>query len=252
MRSESGSGSGLAPSQVEDGLSMEGTIQPSVRRLPAKGSVVRGGQREHPHLGLGLGALAQHQHGGEHVHVLDAHAEPVGHHLAPRAVQVVVGCDQDAEVERVLVGQRHEPAPTGAPAEMVDAVLDTLAACHEDAGRLQGPVGRDGRPLGGVRAVQADEHEGLVAARADAQGEPAVGFLHDEDVGHRVAAQPVTPQLEGAQRLVQADVEDVVGAGGPGQPVARVSGTTSAAGAVPASSGVKRSSYFSSPARSVE
>ncbi len=89
----------------------------------------------------------------------------------------------------------------------------------EDPGPCQGLVGRDGPPLGRVGAVQSDQDEGLVAGRADAQGEAAVWLFEDDDVGPRVASQAVAPQLERAQRLVQADVEDVIGPGRPGQPV---------------------------------
>ena len=63
MRSAGASGSGLAPSQVDDGLSIEGTIQPSPSRSPAKGSS-RVGQREDADLGLRLGPLAQDQGAG--------------------------------------------------------------------------------------------------------------------------------------------------------------------------------------------
>ena len=68
--------------------------------------------------------------------------------------------------------------------------------------------------------MQPNEDEGVVAAGPDAQGEAAIELLEYEDVGLGVAAQPVPPELEGAQRFVQADVEDVVGLGRPGQSVA--------------------------------
>ena len=83
--------------------------------------------------------------------------------------------------------------------------------------------------------------------------EAPVGLLEDEHVAGRVAAQPVAPELERPLGLVHADVEDVVGRGRPGQPVPglghRLGG---AAGDASASRGRNCSSYFSSPARSVE
>ena len=78
------------------------------------------------------------------------------------------------------------------------------------------------RRLAGIRAVQADEDVSGVAGRARPEREAPVVLLVDQLVVRRVGAQAVAPQLVGPLRLVHADVEDEVGAGGPGEPVAGV------------------------------
>ena len=149
MRSAGASGSGLAPSQVEDGLSMDGTIQPVCQQVGGEGVARRrSGSGQDAHLGLGLGALAQDEGAAEGVDVLDADAGSVRDHLAPGAAAVraerVVGSGQDAEVLGLLVGQDDEPAGAARRRrEVVDAVLDALAAGQDDPG-----LGQRARPRG--------------------------------------------------------------------------------------------------------
>ncbi len=103
----------MAPSQVDEGLSIDGTIQPDCEQVGREGVAAVVGEREDPHPGLGLGALAQDEGAGEGVDVLDAHAGPVRDHLAPggrRAQGVRVGGGEDPEVLGLLVGQDDEPA----------------------------------------------------------------------------------------------------------------------------------------------
>ena len=152
---------------------MEGTIQPAASRSPPKGSPGPSrGERQDAHPGLGLGPLAQHERAGEGVDVLDPHAGAVRHHLAPgrrvARAQLGVGGGEDAEVPGVVVGQHDEPAvAAGRRRQVVDGVLDALAARAMTTAGLGERVARgDGEPLGGVGAVQPDEHEGGVAGRA--------------------------------------------------------------------------------------
>ena len=229
MRRTGESGSGLAPTQVDDGLSMEGTIQPRLEQVADEGigrprPAERGSTRT---AGLGLGALAQHERAGEGVDVLDAHPRAVGHQLAPFVgrAQHAVGGGQDAEVLGGVVGQGDEPARLGVVQgrpEVVDGVLDPLAARDHHLRPGQRCVSGDGEPFGRVGAVQPDQHEGVVAGRTGAERKAAVGLLEDEHVAGGVGAQAVAPQLEGSLRLVEAHVEHELGPGGPGQAVAGV------------------------------
>ena len=186
--------------------------------------VVPVGQGEDAHLGLGLGALAQHEGAAEGVDVLNAGPGAVRDHLTPgrRVIgraQGVVRSRQDPEVLGLLVGQDQEPTPAAGRRDVFDGVLDALAPRQDDAGLGQRVGGGDGQPLRRVRAVQADQHPGGIAGRPGPEREAPVGLLEHEHVAAGVAAQLVAPELERPLGLVHADVEHVVGRGRPGQAV---------------------------------
>ena len=196
------------------------------QRVGAEGVRSGVGQGQDAHLCLRVGALAQHEGAGEGVDVLDPHPGAVGDDLAPGVgtrggARRGVRGGQDTEVLGVLVGQRHEPAGAAeGRGEVVEGVFDPLAPGHDHGRGREGLVGGESQPLGRVGAVQADEHEGLVAGRAGAEGEAAVLLLVDERVLIRVAAQAVAPELVRAQGVIEPDVEDLLAVSGPGQPVA--------------------------------
>ena len=222
QRGRVGLGVGAEPGR---GGALDRRDDPARLEQVGREGVVLVGEGEDAHPGLGLGALAQDEGAGEGVDVLDPGAGPVRDHLAPGGrrrgcSQRVVRSGQHPEVLGLLVGQDEEPAGAARGGrEVVDGVLHSLPAGQDDAGLGQ-RVGRgDGEPLGGVGAVQADEHEGGIPGGAGPEREAPVELLEDEHVAAGIAAQAMAPELEGPLRLVHADVEDEVGCGGPGQAV---------------------------------
>ncbi len=151
-----------------------------------------------------------------------------------------------------LVSTTNQPGRARGGREVVDGVLDPLTPGQHHRGL--GERRRRGDRRHSVVLVLCRPISTKAVSRVEPvpRREPAVGLLEDEHVAGRVAAEAVAPELEGPLRLIEADVEDVVGGGRPGQAVAglghRLGGRRARC---PASSGRKRSSYLSLPSRSV-
>src|SRR5690606_11724737 len=99
-------------------------------------------------------------------------------------------------------------------------ILDTLPSGRDDPELAGGVVGGQQAVLRGVLAAQGDDDVLVVAGGAHAHPVALVVLLVDEDVLVGGGADLVPPHLEGAPRLVHADVEQVCRVRGPGGPVA--------------------------------
>ena len=100
MRSAGESGSGLAPSHVDEGLSMEGTIQPESSRSAAKGSPPPGSGRTRTRVWASARSLRTSA-AAKASTSSTPHAGPVRHDLPPRRLPSrgrVVGAAMTPEV----------------------------------------------------------------------------------------------------------------------------------------------------------
>src|SRR5439155_3588743 len=107
-----------------------------------------------------------------------------------------------------------------AVALVVDVQLDTLAAAGAEHDRVGGRVvGGQVADLAGDLAVGFDQDVPLGAGQRDPGPEPLVGFGEDHLVGAGGGADGVPPHLVGAPGVVDGQVEQRGGVGGPGAAV---------------------------------
>ena len=176
------------------------------------------GQPEDAEAGDGFRPLVEDEVAGKDLDVEEADVLAVGHEVAP-----VLGPGgghgrlHQLEVLGLLVGDDEE-----AVAEMIDRVLDPVAAGSHHRGGRVGLVARDEPYLRRHHGVQEQDDERLALGLAHVEVEGPVVLLVHEDVVARVGPEPVSVHAPGPLGLVQGRVEEGGVVVGPGDAVVGV------------------------------
>ena len=159
--------------------------------------------------GQRVAPIADHDPVGERIGALQAYVRIVGEQRAPIGPvgRIGGGLDQLEVLGAVVV---HDQEAVGAvDDDMVDGVLDALAAGEYDPRRLLGLGGVDDVVLAGDLRAESDDQVALAAGGPDADPEAVVWLVEHHDVVCGRGADAMAPHLVWAPCVVDCRVEEV-------------------------------------------